>query len=97
MINKVSMIFSIVAIGLSLLSLSTLRSRAETFTLDTRVVSVPVCRDSFKGLPRLAKRLGVKPGSTGGEMVLHTCKNGDYSLVRLIDALLDRMDRSAKP
>jgi hypothetical protein len=57
----------------------------------------PACTETFEGLPRLAKRLGVKPGANGGEMILHTCKDGDYSLIKLINALLDRMERSAKP
>ena len=80
----------IIVVALALLTSSAV---AESFVVN----GGPVCTESFKGLPRLAKRLGVKPGTDGGEIILHTCKDGDYSLVRLINALLDRMEKGAKP
>ena len=55
---------------------------------------IPSCQDTFKGLPKLAKRLGVKPNTgVSGSVVLHTCE-GDYALFDLITALLDKMDKA---
>ena len=61
-----------------------------------QVVNVP-CQESFKGLPKLAKRLGVKPSPAGsGAFTLRTCDGASYDMFALINSLLDKMEHVSR-
>lgn len=64
----------------------------------SRAIAVPIppCVEQFNKLPEVAERLGVKPNTGDGSIKMTMCDGRTYDAFALINALLDRLDRSTK-
>ena len=79
---------NISVIGLLLISIVAASAQAVAPVL-------PPCDPSkFKDVVVLAKRLHVHSGGQGS-MMLHTC-SGDYDLLKIIEAVLNKLDKVTK-
>ena len=47
-------------------------------------------------LPRLAERLGIKPGEGAGEVWIHLADGRRYDMVAIVNAVLDRLDMASR-
>jgi hypothetical protein len=58
------------------------------------------CDDKpFAELPAMADRLGVAPGvseNSGASMILQMCDGRQYDFFKIINAVLDRMDKASR-
>ena len=58
--------------------------------------TAPSCTEKFKGLPEVARKLHVQPSKATGDIVLSMCDGRNYSLIELMNAFIDRMDKNLK-
>lgn len=94
--RKFFLAFAVAAMATSVQAQSTTvttKVTAPAYISAAATAAVPACKEQFKSVPSLAKRLHVKEGLGDGGFSIRMCDGRVYDLLALLTATLDRMDK----